>query len=124
MRWHTQERWKDRLIAEEAAMRKHFPQFVLRLDSGNLCWDGIVEPIPGNLFHITIRYRDTHPYTEPETWIDPPPPPGTPHVYCSGAICIHKQTWDPATGTAASLVPLVCGWLTAFVHWQEAGERF
>ena len=107
-------------------MRQRFPQFVLRRAArGLLLWDGVIEPHPGVSFRISVEYPPTYPYQEPVLRVDDPPlRAGAPHRYIDGSICIHKHHWDPATGTAASLVPLVAAWLVAYIHWTRTGEGY
>ncbi len=40
------------------------------------------------------------------------------------SICVHKASWDPMTGTAASCVGLAASWLIAYLNWLENGEVF
>jgi hypothetical protein len=126
--WYRQSRWKPRLVAEQAVMAQRFPRFVLRRRiSGELFWDGFIEPQPNALFRVTLTYPSEYPYREPALHVvDPPLRHGTPHVYigASGWICVHRRQWNPATGTAASLVPLIAAWLVAYIHWLRTGESF
>jgi hypothetical protein len=107
-------------------MRKRFPRFQLRRDAnGNLYWTGIVEPLEGHLFRIAVRYPSHYPYREPQFHVvEPPLRHGAPHVYMDGSLCLHRVRWNPDTGTAASCVPLISGWLVGYVSWCQTGESF
>ena len=107
-------------------MAERFPQFVLERDgSGNLCWEGILEPSQGRQFRVTITYPSRYPYREPIARVeDPPIERGAPHLYRDFSLCVHRKQWNAETGTAASVVPLVASWLVAYVAWIETGETF
>lgn len=123
--WYQQDRWKPRLVAEQAVMRDRFPQFVLRRDQSTLYWEGFVDPVPGHRFLVRVSYPERYPYQEPVLRVQEPPiRPGAPHLYASGAPCIHRQPWNSQTGTAASMVPLLCAWLVAYLQWERTGETF
>ena len=126
--WHLDPKWRGRLIAEQQLMRDRFPSFELRRGRENdLYWVGYLVPVPGVVFRVAIRYPRTYPYNAPTLQVlEPQLHPGAPHRYADseGTICIHKQAWDPATGTAASIVPLAAAWLVAYCDWLVTGETF
>lgn len=121
--WHQQERWSHRLLAEQELMRSRFPRFALiESHGGGLRWVGMIQPVAGRNFIVSVRYPDNYPYLPPTLFVEKPAlRPGAPHRYVDGSICVHKDRWEPATGTAASCVPLAAAWLTAYLAWL-AGE--
>ena len=124
--WYEEKRWRDRLLAEQAIMDDRFPQFVLQRGAKScLGWEGILEPLSGVPFLVSLTYPKRYPYNMPALRVvDPPVQPRAPHVYADGSVCAHKKKWNPTTGTAASCVPLLSAWLVAYLHWLETGERF
>jgi ubiquitin-protein ligase len=125
--WYDQERWKKRLGQEVAVMEERFPALVLRRrQDGTLWWEGIVVPIPDIMYRVAVIYPSTYPYVPPSLrLLDPQVERGAPHVYQDGSLCIHKKgSWNAATGTAASMVPLLAWWLFAYTLWRVTGEEF
>ncbi len=124
--WYQALRWKRRLVAEVVVMRDRFPVMELRqAPDGRLLWVGILRPVGDDPCVVAVIYPRTFPYTEPQLLIlDPPLVPGAPHRYEDGAICVHRERWDPDRGTAASMVPLAAGWWVAYLNWRATGERF
>jgi ubiquitin-protein ligase len=124
--WYSDPRWRGRLVAEQALMAERFPQFVLKRDgNGGLYWEGIVEPVRGHRFRLTLTYPEHYPYAEPVLRVESPRiRRDAPHVYANGALCVHRSAWNSATGTAVSMVPLACDWLRNYLRWERTGERF
>lgn len=123
--WYTAPPWKGRLVAEVALMGERFSHLRLVRLGGELRWEGVIEPVRGQRFHIAIAYPARYPYAPPTLWVlDPAIQQGAPHLYADGSICVHRRQWDPMTGTAASLVPLAAAWLVAYLHWRTTGEGF
>lgn len=125
--WYEEQRWRARLVAEQELMRSRFPGFKLtRAGDGGLRWVGVIEPVSGYPFFVSLRYPPHYPYQEPKSFVEAPPlRAGAPHVYANDlSLCVHKAAWDPMTGTAAGCVPLVSAWLVAYVNWLESGETF
>lgn len=125
--WHREPRWRNRLLVEQEVMHARFPGFwLMRSASGHLVWWGLLEPAPGSRFLITVTMPTRYPYEEPELRVEEPPlRHDTPHRYASGKLCIHRSGgWDPTRGTVASLIPMAAGWLIAYLHWDQTGERF
>ena len=122
--WYREARWQRRLLAEKALMRERFPGFSLhRSRRGELAWEGTLEPLPGARFRLRLVYPSHYPYQEPSLWVVKPElHPGTPHRYVGGSLCVHRTGWNPATGTAASMIPLAGDWLLHYVHWVTAGR--
>jgi len=113
-------------MAEVEVMQTRFPNFSLIEETdGQLLWVGVLEPQLDEEFLVTVEYPNDYPYRAPVLWVlDPALRPGTPHVYSDGSICIHKATWDPERGTAASCVPLLAAWLLAYLVWLQTGEIY
>ncbi len=107
-------------------MLDRFPAFtLLRGADGALRWEGWLEPVPARRFLISVRYPPHYPYAAPVLHvITPSLRSGSPHRYADGSLCVHKMRWDPATGTAASCVPLAAAWLVGYISWVELGESF
>ena len=124
--WYRDARWQSRLFAEEALMRERFPGFSLRRrQSGELFWEGTLEPVRGRRFRIRLMYPSRYPYQEPVLRVVRPfLRDGAPHRYADGSLCIHRSGWNPATGTAASMIGLASGWLVCYLNWLENGEGF
>ena len=125
--WYESPTWKSRLALEDAVMAERFPHFALRKDTdGRLFWAGVVQPVRGEYFAITLTYPHTYPYSEPELRVlQPTIRPGTGHLYGDGRLCIHRKgSWNPQRGTAAISVGLACAWLASYVHWDRTGEGF
>ena len=124
--WYQENRWRERLAAEQALMEYRFPQFVLRREaSGGLAWEGIVEPVADYFFLVMIRYPTRYPYEEPHLRvIDPPLERNAPHVYPDGRVCVHRKNWNPERGTAASMVAVLSEWLSKYVRWLHTGQAF
>ncbi len=124
--WYRQEKWRSRLVVETALMRERFPAFVLtRSGEGLLVWRGVVQPIDDATFEITATMPARYPYQAPELRVERPRVrPGAPHLYASGALCIHKQNWDPMRGTVASVIPLASAWLVGYLTWVRTGEIY
>lgn len=126
--WYLDSKWRRRLVVEQQLMRDRFPSFELRRGrEGELYWRGNLQPVNSIVFVVAVRYPRTYPYNAPVLQVvEPRLHPGAPHRYADsdGSICIHKQGWNPATGTAASVVPLAAAWLVAYCHWLATGEAF
>ena len=124
--WYQEPKWRNRLVVEAGLLRQRFPGFVLtRSGAGLLVWRGIVQPVVGAAFEITATMPARYPYEAPELRVERPRlRPGAPHVYASGALCIHKQSWDPMRGTVASVIPLASAWLVGYLAWLRTGENF
>jgi ubiquitin-protein ligase len=124
--WYQQPRWQRRLVVESALMSERFPTFVLtRSSAGLLVWRGVIRPIDDVSFAITATTPARYPYEAPELRVEQPPLRlGAPHLYASGALCIHKQNWDPMRGTVASVIPLASAWLVGYLAWLRTGEIF
>lgn len=124
--WYRQDRWRNRLLAEQELMRSRFPNFsLLQTAGGELRWIGVLEPVPDREFVVSVRYPSTYPYAPPRFFVEEPPlRPGAPHVYSDNSLCVYKQQWNPMTGTAASCVPLVAAWLVGYLNWTENGQVF
>jgi ubiquitin-protein ligase len=123
--WYRDERWKARLVAERLLMQERFPQFILQqTDEDTLRWVGILEPVEGQPFAVSLAYPARYPYNAPVFRVEAPALSiGCPHLYADGSLCVHKS-WDSDRATAASCVPLICAWLVAYLHWLETGETF
>src|SRR3989442_15023184 len=104
-------------------MRERFPQFVLtRSTAGLLVWRGVLTPVDGARFEISVTTPTRYPYEAPELRAERPRlTPGAPHVYSSGALCVHKLHWDPMRGTVVSVVPLAAAWLVGYMNWVHTG---
>ena len=123
--WYREAKWQSRLFAEEALMRERFPGFSLRQRSDGLSWEGTLEPVPGRRFRVRLCYPSRYPYQEPVLRVlRPSLRNGSPHRYADGSICVHQSAWNPATGTAASMIPLAAAWLVSYLNWRENGEWF
>jgi ubiquitin-protein ligase len=124
--WYEQQQWGSRLQLEIEVMRRRFPGFVLQRDADrSLYWEGILEPLRGVAYLVRIRYPARYPYAEPTLWlVEPPLVLGTPHTYRGGSICVHRRYWNPETGTAASLAPLLSAWLLLYSVFLATGERW
>lgn len=124
--WHTEARWRSRLLVEQELMRARFPHFVLMLGrSRELFWNGTVEPVVGARFVLRVVYPATYPYASPTLHVDALPfHLGVPHLYADHSLCVHRRQWDPTRGTAAGMVPLACVWLFLFQRWRDHGEAF
>jgi hypothetical protein len=124
--WYEDPKWQQRVLIEQEIMRERFPNFrLVRTEGRALQWVGLVEPVEGTRFLITVRYPEQFPYLPPRLFVeDPPLRRGSPHRYGDGSICIHKKYWDVSRGTAASCVPLACSWLASYVLWTRTGEEF
>ena len=124
--WYQKQIWSGRLLAEQELMTERFPQFVLtERDGGSLAWTGIIEPVQGHEFVVSIRYPNRYPYKEPKVFVDEPSlRSGAPHRYLDGSLCVHRKRWDPKTGTAASIVPLAATWLALYLNWAASGEKY
>lgn len=121
-------KWCGRMLAEQEIMHSRFPSFrLIESSTGELRWRGVLEPVAGYTFVVSVRLPPHYPYREPQCHIEEPRiQAGAPHVYASsdGHICVHRRTWDPMTGTAASCIPLIAAWLTAYACWLETREEF
>jgi ubiquitin-protein ligase len=124
--WYMDAKWQARLLAEQEIMRARFPQLSLRrTEHGALQWVGFLEPVEHIAFLVAARYPDRYPYEAPRFFVeDPPLHDRAPHRYQDGSVCIHKRSWDPMRGTAASCIPLIAAWLCAYCCWLETGEEF
>lgn len=125
--WYQQTRWRERLAQEVAVMTERFPVFILqRGTDGTLWWDGVLEPLRDIAYRVAVKYPADYPYSGPSLWLlEPRVESGSPHVYQDGSLCVHKNgSWNPATGTAASTVPLLSAWLYMYSIWRTTGMRF
>jgi ubiquitin-protein ligase len=125
--WHREERWSSRLALEDALMRERFPQFVMTLSEADaLVWRGILEPVPGSAFEVTVTAPARYPYEPPVLHVVKPRlRADAPHVYRGSLdLCVHKDNWMSMQGTVASMVPLAAAWLVAYLHWEQTGEGF
>lgn len=124
--WYRDAKWRSRLLAEQSLMRERFPQFMLtQSPAGLLVWRGVLRPVEGVRFEISVILPARYPYEAPELRAERPPlKPGAPHVYSSGALCVHRLNWDPMRGTAVSVIPLAAAWLVGYMNWLRTGENF
>lgn len=124
MVWYREGRWGDRLLAEQELMKSRFPQFrLVETAASELRWIGWLEPVLGHRFLVSLRYPSSYPYASPDLFLEEPAmEAGAPHVYSSGACCVHKARWNPETGTAVSCVPLLSAWLARYLTWLACGE--
>ena len=125
--WYREERWRARLALEDALMRERFPQFILtRSVAGALVWRGILEPVPGSAFEVTVTAPANYPNVPPVLHVvNPRLRTDAPHMYRDSLdLCIHKKNWIPLRGTVASIVPLASAWLVAYLNWEQTGEPF
>lgn len=123
MQWYEAERWRSRLIVEQELMASRFPVMSLLVQpSGDLAWEGNLEPCLGKRFLVSLTYPANYPLAEPVARvIDPPLPPGTPYVYEGGGLCVYRKgvRWKPDVNTAASQVGLVTAWLVQYLTATE-----
>jgi hypothetical protein len=112
------------MVAEMAVMEERFPQFVLKRGArGSLLWEGVLKPVPGFAFLVHVAYPERYPYSEPVLWVVRPGiRSGAPHLYLNGTLCVHRDAWNSATGTAASMIPLASDWLRHYLFWERTGE--
>jgi hypothetical protein len=105
-------------------MQERFPQFVLKKDaSGSLFWEGLLKPVSGFAFLVRAAYPERYPYLEPVLQVVRPGiRSGAPHLYVNGALCVHRNGWNSATGTAASMIPLASDWLRHYILWERTGQ--
>ncbi len=124
--WYRNPKWCNRLIAEQLLMHERFPQFrLLQALDGCLVWRGVLVPVAGSSFEISITVPARYPYEVPELRSERPAiRSGAPHLYANGTLCVHRSGWDPMRGTVASLVPLAAAWLVGYLHWTQTGEGF
>jgi ubiquitin-protein ligase len=124
--WYSAPQWRPRVVAERMVMAERFPQFRLFIDEdGFLRWEGLLEPVPGRRFRVSVSYPRRYPYDPPKLTVDDPPlEPDAPHRYLDGSLCVHRSSWNPETVTAASTVPLVSAWLIGYLNWLESREAF
>ena len=124
--WYREVRWRNRLLVEQALMRERFPQFVLtRSPVALLVWRGVLEPLKGVLFEVSVTVPSHYPYVAPELGVERPQlRAGAPHLYANGALCVHRLNWDPTRGTVASVLPLAAAWLVGYMNWSRTGEQF
>ncbi len=126
MSWFREPRWRNRLVAERLLLEERFPGFVPTLSPNDeLVWRGVLEPIEGRAFVLSVTMPRRYPYQEPQLRIEQPRlRPGSPHLYQNGTLCVHQRKWDPTRGTVASTIPLAAAWLIGYLRWLESGERF
>ena len=107
-------------------MRERFPQFVLtESTSGLLIWRGILLPVAGSPFVISVTMPARYPYSAPELRAEQPRiRAGAPHLYANGTLCVHRLNWDPMRGTVVSVIPLAAAWLVGYLNWIRTGENF
>ena len=107
------------------ALRNDFPDSVIEVRSGRLCWTGYIQPTPTSLrYQIRIEYlagrsRPTAGVISPKLAL-PEGEAGLPHVF-SGAkdICLHYPgEWDPSMSIATTIVPWIAEWLLHYEIWQ------
>jgi len=124
--WYREAKWRNRLVAEQSLMRERFPQFALtRSPGGLLVWRGVITPVNGAAFEISVTMPARYPYEAPELRAEVPRiRPGAPHVYANGSLCVHRLNWDPMRGTVVSVIPLAAAWLVGYLNWTRSGEPF
>lgn len=124
--WYQTPRWTGRLFVEQELMRERFPGFFLnRQPDGQLFWLGWLTPGGGRGFLVSVWYPTQYPYAEPQIRVvEPALVERAPHVYADGRLCVHRQRWDPTTGTAVSEVALAAEWLARYLIWRDAGVQF
>lgn len=124
--WYREQRWRHRLLAEQALMSARFPEFrLIREATGELAWIGGLRPTRGTGYVVSLTYPRRYPYVEPKLRVlHPQVRPGTPHTYFDSSLCVHRTGWDPHRSTAVSEVPLIAAWLVAYENWIRTGESF
>ncbi len=124
--WYREAKWHNRLLAEQSLMHERFPQFVLtQSPSDLLVWRGVLVPVEGAPFEISVTMPARYPYGAPELRAERPRiRPGAPHLYANGTLCVHRLSWDPMRGTVVSVIPLAAAWLVGYLNWLRTGEQF
>jgi hypothetical protein len=123
--WNTE---TDARAADEAAMRSHFPKFLLLEDDGDYAWGGelntgrgrykiLVYPHVDRSLPSIVPLRQNLGRTEGRRWRKPP------HLYESGAMCVAATSdWDPEMHTTATAVAWAAHWFAAYTEWRMGGE--
>jgi hypothetical protein len=124
--WYIENRWHNRLLAEQALMEDRFPQFrLIRMPGGELAWVGYLRPTGGSEYLVSLTYPARYPYREPKLRVERPRlRDNAPHTYLDQSLCVHRSSWDPQRSTAVSEVPLIAAWLVAYENWVRTGEGF
>lgn len=125
--WHSPYgRW--RFTAEAEAMRR-FPEFRATVDdAGLLGWAGwLHSALPGrNPYLVRVTYPECFPDEAPSVAIVRPQlPHEVPHLLSGQHPCLyspHRDGYDPARTTAATLVAWTALWIHAFETWRSTGD--
>jgi hypothetical protein len=128
-----------RLVLEHAAMRERWgdrPRWCCDPTRTWFWWEYTIEQ-EGNRLPVKVAYPREYPAQPPEIIIDAELPPGTPHTLYGGSTPLpglrmcwiypmesrrRRNTWNPATDTAAMAVGAAHRWCLAFLIWLTTRE--
>lgn len=128
LEWWQTEYGSWRFAAEAEAMRR-FPDFRAAVGGeGLLAWAGwLRSALPGGRRYLArVTYPPCFPDEAPMVSIVRPElPHDVPHLLSGQHPCLyhagHRDGYDPAVTTAATLVAWTALWIHAFETWQASG---
>jgi hypothetical protein len=111
-------------IEQAVRVSTRFPQFQAERFRPDLVLVGWLQPRP-----LSGRYRIRivkSPQRAPRVFVlDPPLPPGVPHVYREGHLCLYwpkEWTWRDDVDMATTILPWTATWLLYYELWTETGS--
>ena len=128
-----------RLVLEHAAMRERWgsePCWCSDAARHYFWWEYTIN-LEGNRFPIRVVYPEDYPASPPELLLCRSLPAGTPHLFPNartpvsgsrmcwfypGETARTRNTWNPATDTAAIAVGAAHRWCLAFMVWISTGN--
>ena len=118
---------KFNVAVHAVGLRNDFPDSVVELGRGRICWTGYLQPTPlSERYRVKIEYSGQ---TRPVVNVISPKlviPDGKvrlPHVFSdSKDLCLHYSgEWEPGMSIAATIVPWTSEWLLHYEIWRVTG---
>ena len=129
---------KKRLVLEHYAMRQRWgdsPRWCCNRERTLYWWEHDLK-VEGNSFPIRVVYPDDFPASPPELILRSALPAGTPHIWPTARTCVQgtrlcwfrpdstpraRNSWNPATDTAAMAIGVAYRWCLAYLVWRATG---
>lgn len=113
------------LAVQAFVLRSNFPTSAARLRAGQLTWEGTFQPTEAmDLYTLRLNAREGR---APDLFVTAPElvPDGAgrlPHVFASGAICLHRAgEWRPNMLFIETVIPWAEEWLFFYELWRADG---
>lgn len=128
--------WYDldpvRLVTEQSAMQRRFPQFKLLRRGRELYWDGVLVSNHNNAYRIAVKYPDDYPARPPLVFpLDPvieifhDEEKGVlQHQYNDGSLCLFhpNDRFFERRSTVVTVVAAAAAWFAAYEYWLDSNK--